>query len=232
MNQQSNFPNISDKSVREKLRALSDSKLLEVTRSLAHEERHILVEVLEHLAEIQARKLFSPRYRSLYEYSRSELGYSEDQAARRISAMRLLRELPELEAQVTSGALSLSVLGLAQSHFRNEKAFLAAHPGNTAGHALSREAKLETLRQLENKSARDTKRILMDKSSAPESLRGESVKPISSTMNELRIVVPDETLENKSHKRASRQQVSHTHFGGTCCAYVRHLARTVVSGSR
>jgi 5-methylcytosine-specific restriction endonuclease McrA len=198
MNEHIEVSETGRKSIRERLRELSDSRLLEATRKLAHHERYILTEVLQHLAEIQSRKLFSPKYRSLFEYARIELGYSEDQAARRIAAMRLLRELPELEKKITTGLLSLSVLGLAQTHFRNEKAFVAANPGNLAASDLSKASKLATLGLLEGKSARDATRILMDRSSCPEQLRGESVKPISSTMNELRIVVPDETLEKVS----------------------------------
>jgi hypothetical protein len=198
MNLKNEFSEKTGRSIRDQLRELSDSRLLELTRELAHKERYILTEVLQHLGEIQSRKLFSPKYRSLFEYARVELGYSEDQAARRIAAMRLLRELPEIADKVTTGALSLSVLGLAQTHFRNEKAFVAANPGNIAAKDLSPASKIETLRLLEGKSARDATRILMDRSSCPEQLRGESVKPISATMNELRIVVPDETLEKVS----------------------------------
>jgi HNH endonuclease len=57
-------------------------------------------------------------YTSLFNYSLKELNYSEQQAWRRINAMRVLRTLPELKHSVDNGSLSLSSINLASGLFR------------------------------------------------------------------------------------------------------------------
>ncbi len=170
------------------LNSLTDRQLLSNTENLAKQEREILVQVLWHLAEIQRRKLFSPRYRSLFNYAVARLGYSEDQAARRIAAMRLLVELPEIESNVANGKLGLTQLGIAQTYFRAEKSARAqsAQP--------DREEKLETLKLLEGKTTREASRILIKASTALEKMRPETVRPISATVSEIRLSVKEETL--------------------------------------
>lgn len=168
----------------ENLRVLSDQQLLENTKNLATKEREIIVEVLQHLLEVNFRKLFSPRYKSLFEYATKELGYSEDQAARRISAMRLLKEVPQIETEISNGKLNLTTLGLAQTHFRNE--------------ATPTKEKAEILKSIEGKSTREVMRELVCRSSEPDRLRPETVKPVSETTNELTIYLKDEELEKIS----------------------------------
>ncbi|PIT99630.1 MAG: hypothetical protein COT74_11590, partial [Bdellovibrionales bacterium CG10_big_fil_rev_8_21_14_0_10_45_34] len=61
---------------------LKDQELLSKTKSLVQKERELLTEVLQHMREIDRRKLFSDLgYRSLFDYAVKELGYSEGQAA-------------------------------------------------------------------------------------------------------------------------------------------------------
>jgi hypothetical protein len=68
------------------------------------------------------RKLFLEMgYPSLFEFCLKELSYSEGSAQRRISAMRLLKSLPEIEPKIISGELSLSVVSQAQTFFRAQE---------------------------------------------------------------------------------------------------------------
>ena len=98
---------------------ISDDLLLEKTKELVTEERKITLQVLWHLREVENRKLHAARgFSSLFEYCVKELKYSEPSAQRRISSMRLLKEIPEVEEKITDGALSLTVLSQAQSFFR------------------------------------------------------------------------------------------------------------------
>ena len=120
------------------IRKLSDVELLGEAKRLAREERELLTQVLWHLSEIFRRKAFSPRYQSLFDYAMQELGYSEDQAWRRISAMKLLVELPEIEPEIASGALNLSTLNLAQTHFRLENKITSTVVGRDAKIAMLR----------------------------------------------------------------------------------------------
>lgn len=148
-----------------RLSHLSDELLLEETKSLAQQERELLPQVLHHLREIERRRLFSAKgYPSLFKYATDALGYSDDQAQRRISAMRLLKEMPEIEEKIESGDLTLSNISLAQSLFRQNQ--------------YSTEQKTEILEQLENKSARDAQKIVI--SISPKAHRVfDRIKPIS-----------------------------------------------------
>jgi hypothetical protein len=182
------------------LHNLSDKVLLEKTRNLVKEEREITTRVLHHLREVEKRKLFSDLgYPSLFAYAMGDLHYSESCAHRRIAAMRLLKELPELEKKIESGSLSLSVIAQAQTFFRQEAKLEKG---------LAPEQKREILSSLEGKSSREAERELIALSSEPEKLRPEGVKPVSETLSELRCLLDPETLQQLERIRGL---LGHTH---------------------
>ena len=93
------------------IRTLKDQELLKQTQKLVSQERILTAEILNHLAEIQRRRLFADLgYSSLFAYCVSELKYSHAQAQRRIEAMRLLVEIPEVKEKIneawSSGCVS------------------------------------------------------------------------------------------------------------------------------
>ena len=161
---------------------LKDQELLKVTADLVQRERHVLTLVLHHLREVERRRLFSDLgYPSLFEYCVRELKYSEGQAGRRIQAMRLLKELPEIEPMIRSGSLSLTNISQAQSYFRDvqkqadqkqESGKQGGQKQTTKGNSvedrkgrnppLSRASKLEILRSLENSSSREGQKKLIE----------------------------------------------------------------------
>ncbi len=164
-------------------RQMSDQDLLESTEKLARDERELLTKILHHLREIERRKLFSALgFKSLFDYAVKRLGYSGDQAMRRIAAMRLLKELPEIETKIESGALSLTNIGLAQVLFRKE--------------SLPREAKIELIGQLENKTAREAEKIIVAKSSNPIELKPDRIRVVANEKIELKFIA-DEKLNRK-----------------------------------
>jgi hypothetical protein len=134
--------------------ALSDADLLEHTRTLATEERRLTAQVLRHLEEIERRGIHLKRHSSLFRFCLSELGYSENEANARISAMRLSRELPEVISAVESGKLSLTNLVKVQAYFRSEK---------KAGAPVSTTEKALLLKELSGKSARACERVLAER---------------------------------------------------------------------
>jgi hypothetical protein len=88
---------------------LSDRELLRQTSALVHHERHLQGAVIDHLAEIQARRLFLQRgCSSLFDYAVRELGYSDAAAARRIGAVRLCADQPGARERLRDGSLTLS----------------------------------------------------------------------------------------------------------------------------
>ena len=164
------------------LKNLSDEGLLAQTKNLAAEERRITTEVLLHLREVERRRLYASRgFSSLFAYCVQELKYSESSAQRRIASMRLLREMPQIEEQIQTGELTLSVISQAQTFFKNEN--------------LTPEKKTEVLEKLENKSSREAEKILVGMAKKPVVPR-ERVKPVSPEQSELKFVVSEEMLRD------------------------------------
>ena len=104
------------------LENISDSELHSGNLSVAKEEREVLVRMLHRLRETERRRLYSKhKCDSLFEYAVKFLQYSNSQADRRIKAMRLLRDVPEIEEKIESGALNLTNVALAQKLFIQER---------------------------------------------------------------------------------------------------------------
>jgi hypothetical protein len=161
------------------LKTVTDRVLIEKIENLVKEERELLTAVLRHLREIDRRRLFSSLGdKSLFDFAVRCLGYPEDQAYRRISAMRLLEEIPEIEDKINAGEISLTHIGLAQSLFRQEKKIQQKE--------MSHNQKLAVLEQIANKSVREAERITLSRSSAPEIARPDRVNPISESRVEMR----------------------------------------------
>ncbi len=168
------------------LKKLSDPALLHETKELVLKERQTTALILEHLREIEHRKLYADLgYPSLFEYCVRELGYPEASAQRRISSMRLLKELPEIKSKVADGKLSLSTLAKAQSFFKNEEKLKCPY---------SRDDKKELLFVLEGKSSREVERKLISISSDPISLIPERIREISETKSEMKLIVDHDLI--------------------------------------
>ena len=104
------------------LKKLSDDHLLSQTKTLVQKERKLNIEILQHLQEIESRKLYLERgFSSLFDYAVRELGYGEGAAYRRIKAMKLCKDIPETKNQIESGQLNLSTASQLQSFFEKQK---------------------------------------------------------------------------------------------------------------
>ena len=169
------------------LRKLSDEELLNQTKRLATQERELLTEILWHLKEVSDRRLYSARgFSSVFDYSVKELKYSEAAAGRRIAAMRLLVEIPEIAPAIQNGTLNLSAIGSVQSFFKKEEA--------NQGKKYTKEEKRKVLESIASKSKRECEKLLAILS--PESALGpEKIKPLTESHTELRLIVNEETLK-------------------------------------
>jgi len=136
------------------LRNLDDETLRKNTKWLAQEDRTRLVILLRHLRENEKRRLFSKDgFESIHEYVVEELKYSDDEAGRRISAMRLLRELPEIAGCLEDGSLNMTNACMARVLFKKEK---------KAGRKCSTEQKREIVGRLIGKSTRHAAKIVAE----------------------------------------------------------------------
>ena len=178
------------------LNNLRDQALHQQLKALAGQERELLTKILHHLKEVERRKLFSDfGCSSLFDYATKELGYSEGQAYRRIQAMRLMRELPELEQKIQSGKLNLSNISKAQSFFKE----LKRSGGSKQG--VSTHTKLEVLTELENQSTRQAQKQLFAMN-PQAALPKEKERIVAEDKTELRFVVDDATREKLEQVRS------------------------------
>jgi hypothetical protein len=115
----------------------------------------LVVKILQHLREIERRRLYADLgYSSLFDYTVRELGFSEGQANRRITAMRMMKDLPEMEAKIAAGTLTLSNVQQAQTLIREME---KASPESK----LCKEQKLAILAKVECKSVREAQKELV-----------------------------------------------------------------------
>jgi hypothetical protein len=96
---------------------LSDAALLRELSALVSRERLTTAELLAHIAEVDARKLYVPAgHPSMHAYCVIELRLSEDAAGRRIQAARAARRFPDLFSAVADGRLHLTAVCLLAPH--------------------------------------------------------------------------------------------------------------------
>jgi hypothetical protein len=100
---------------------LSDDELLANTRRLVGKTNQLLAALLAHLAEVEARGVHrTRRCASLYTYCIYELRFSEDAAARRSAAARLVKQFPPLFDAIADGELHLTGLLMIGPHLTPE----------------------------------------------------------------------------------------------------------------
>jgi hypothetical protein len=87
---------------------LSDEQLENSLRFYIKKERQILHIILEHIKEMARRELHLKKYSSLVEYLVKEFGYSETAARARMSAAKLLNEVPALAEKIQDGTMNLA----------------------------------------------------------------------------------------------------------------------------
>jgi hypothetical protein len=172
------------------LKHYSNQRLLENIKKLSSEERKITTEVLHHLREIENRKLhLEMAFSSLFEYCVRELKYSESQAQRRISAMRLIRDLPEVEDKIKDGSLNLTNAAKIQSFLNQSK---------KDEKPLNLLEKKELIQKIENKSTRECELELIKLSPEPFITKSKE-RIISEEYTELKITIKKDLKSKIDH---------------------------------
>ncbi len=170
---------------------LGIEELLRQAHTAVANERALQAEVIRLLAEVDRRRLYaSLGYRSLFDFCVKKLRYSESAAWRRISAMKLIKDLPTAEAKLISGELSLKALTSVQNFLATEEKLL--------NHNFTLEQKNQILQSVENKSGRETDSILASISPTPASPY-EKERPLNGVDVEIRFVA-NVPLVGKLHR--------------------------------
>ena len=165
------------------LKTISGSDLLSRTKSLVSEERRISADVLHHLREIERRRLFAEAgFSSLFAFCVAELKYSEGAAYRRINAMRLLKDCPEIEGAIRGGTLSVSSACEVQR-------FVTQKP-------CSSEEKKKIVESIKGKSKRDCRRIFEE--IAPDTAKKVQIEVSLELLEKLKRIHALSAHRNKS----------------------------------
>ncbi len=209
----------SDEAVTTTVSALSDDRLLERTKELSGIEHHLEVVVIDHLREIQKRRLYLRRgFSSLFDYAVRELGYSDAAAWRRIKAMRLCADVEGVRERLQNGTMTLNAAAQLQHAFdrqerKKERAARSAPGGVGCGAAaqsqngsapprpaerkpapapvLDPEARRELVEQASGKSSRQVMQLLAEVD--PElAAPADRVRPLGGGRWELKAVIDDE----------------------------------------
>jgi hypothetical protein len=135
------------------LKMIDDRTLELQLRDLVNKERKLLHVILEHIKEVETRRLYLARAcSSMYEYLTTVLGYSGSAAMRRLEAARLLKELPMIAEKIENGSLNLSQIGeLARAVKEKEK---------SQGAKISACEKHDLVQMISYKSTRETQHEL------------------------------------------------------------------------
>ena len=207
----------SDGAVTTTVSALSDDRLLSRTKELSRIEHHLEVVVIDHLREIQKRRLYLRRgFSSLFDYAVRELGYSDAAAWRRIKAMRLCADVEGARERLQNGTMTLNAAAQLQHAFdrqerKKERPARSAPGGTGCGAAaqsqegsaparpaerkpvpvLDSEARRELVEQASGKSSREVMQLLAEVD--PElAAPADRVRPLGGGRWELKAVIDDE----------------------------------------
>ena len=99
------------------LTGVADDLVVKRLRALVAQDRATTAELLAHIAEVDARRLYLPAaYPSMYQYCRGELRMSEDMACRRINVARAALAYPRIFPAIESGELNVSTVDALAQH--------------------------------------------------------------------------------------------------------------------
>src|ERR1700694_5961333 len=105
----------------ESLSNLSDAALVAAVERLARTERDATVALVEHLAELGARRLYlAAGFSSLFEYCREVLALSEGEAYNRVVAARAVRRFPIALDRLADRSVNLTTIRLLLKHLTPE----------------------------------------------------------------------------------------------------------------
>jgi 5-methylcytosine-specific restriction endonuclease McrA len=105
------------------LKSLSDDELLYRTSEIMARGRRIEADLIAHLAEVDARRLYvREACSSMFAYATERLRMSEGQAYQRILVARTARRVPEVLVMLADGRLHLSGIARLAPHLEPENA--------------------------------------------------------------------------------------------------------------
>ncbi len=101
----------------QQLNALPDDELLHRLAALLHDSRHTEADLVAHIGEVDARRLYAREATpSMFQYCTERLHLSEAEAYLRIAAARASREHPMVLTMLADGRLHLTAIAMLAPH--------------------------------------------------------------------------------------------------------------------
>lgn len=164
------------------LKHLTDATLRKDAKWAALKEKEATTVLLHHIKEVDRRKLYCDwKFTSLFDWCVRELGLCEGSAQLRITAARLLADIPEMKEKIEQGALNLSNISQVNQFCRE----------NSIDDV---QEKKEILNQVENLSKKQAEKKLFELSGKEKPAK-ESRQRISEKQNKVSLILSDETIE-------------------------------------
>jgi Restriction endonuclease len=182
------------------LQIYSNADLISRMEKLVRTERKITHLVLQHIAEIEERRIYAELgFDGMYSYLVRGLGYSEGSAYRRLQSARLLKQIPEVAEKIESGSLNLSQLtqvqkGLKLNADKNE--------------APSNEQTLDILAKIENQNSFETQKTLAKEMNLPIDSQ-ESVIPQRDNSVSMKLAFTEEEFAELELARSLLSHITH-----------------------
>ncbi|MEZ4755109.1 MAG: HNH endonuclease signature motif containing protein [Bdellovibrionota bacterium] len=156
------------------LQNLTNTELLNKTKSLALDERKTMIDLLVHLVEVDKRSLYLEQgYSSMFDFLVRALSFSESNASRRIKAIRALALQPKAEKLLRDGSLTISSLCIASVAIKTDS---------------------ESIDRFKGASARKAEQIAAEYKPAPKKKLRDSVKPIGRKLEPIELALLDSTF--------------------------------------
>ncbi|MFZ5894486.1 MAG: HNH endonuclease [Myxococcota bacterium] len=200
--------------------SLSNAELLARMRVLASCEHGATADVIEHLMEIDRRKLYlGQACSSLSAYCRERLDYSEDEAGKRVRVARLARDMPQVLDELRARRIHLTGLFLLAPHMTRENA-----------DELLNEARGRSRREIERLIAVRFPRPDVDESVTPTNTTAnatgvEQLKPLSASTVLVQFTASSE-LYAKIER--ARELLSHAIPGGELAAVLERAVEQLI----
>jgi hypothetical protein len=193
----------------------SDRGLITEIRSLIRDERFITRKLLEKIALVSQRRLYADLgYSSLLSWMMEDLRYSKSAAFRRISAAKLIHDMPEAKAMIEEGHLNVTTLTqLKSAIYQTEKETKAQ---------ISLARKEELIAKIKDKSSDDTDRIIAIEFPDLKRPPPETLRAVGPDNTELTIVLNKEQIEIL--KRV-KEVISHSHFNASWTELIEVMGR-------
>jgi len=167
---------------------MHNQELVKYVETLVKVERRISVKILRHLIEIEKRRIhLDMGYASLFVFLTKHLKYSEGSAYRRIEAMKLLRDVPDLGNKIAVGSISVTVAAEVSRLVKIKK-------------IKNKETKQKLINLFSNKNKKEVEEEIAK--IAPKAAKKEKLRAINSEESSLEVTVSKELREKLEKLKA------------------------------